>query len=471
MLSQQLKSFLPVIGLALSFPVLSQSAPLTCDGTAYLVSAANARTSSTIALANGDTGALTGTTITPSIRNVYNAVGYNNNDNLLYATINFSIGAGSAGDIVTIDANGVVTNLGKPTPNGSTNLASWNDYLVSVPTTSTVPSVSLYTGVIQGNTYYFFGRDSDDNKAYLISVDLISFTYTDIEVSLGLETTDMAFSKQTGLVYGLYQNQVISTNPATGQQTILTSLPSPPVVTAGGAWSDSNGDIFFYANSTSRLYKYDVNAKTLALISTVSGYSYFDATACYPPTAEKSLVNSSSPQASPFDPATENAEIGETLTYNISISNPDSVDKLNVPIKDSLLMNLPTGAILSAGPTASSGNLSGSNGDYILDNIAAGTTTIIEYEITLPTDFSQFDVLPNPLINNVTIDGQDPTLIVGCPSYSDLCTSTPLDKSGTIPPANPPVVKKIPSQSLWSVLLLVLTTCSLATYLVCRKNK
>ena len=73
-------------------------------------------------------------------------------------------------------------------------------------------------------------------------------------------------------------------------------------------------------------------------------------------------------------------ELGEELTYTITLDNTNGTsDIYNTPIKDSLLSNLPNGVTILSAPVASTGTLTGSNGNYVLDKVSKGTLTKVTY--------------------------------------------------------------------------------------------
>jgi len=268
----------------------------TCDGTAYLISSAGGA-ASVVNLAGIDTG-VTGATIVLSDGHIYNGLAYNSADNLLYAFVQTALSGGSVsqGDVVTIDANGVVTSLGQPVSSeipANRLIDTWSI------DSSGVSTVSERTGVIDNdNKYYFYGENASGNQIYLVTLDLDTFTYSDIDVSLDLLQSDLAFSSKTGLLYGVQFGVMASLNTQTGVQTIINPLGfdiASNNTSMGGAWSDIEGDLYFYNNINTPLVllKYEIDTNTLTNMGAVSAYASFDATACSPSLIEKEIITSS----------------------------------------------------------------------------------------------------------------------------------------------------------------------------------
>lgn len=279
MLNKQLGLFF-IFGFS-SFLTNAQQAPLACDGTAYLLGAADVNSPSVISLADGETGSqLSLPDINPDVQANFNSLAYNADNDLLYASVNYPLVSGAIeGNLVTIDADGIVTDLGQPTPNGTTFVNNWN-YAVNGSLPAWAPRVILHAGTIQDGIYYFFAHQKRPlpYRTFLVKVDLATFTYTDIQLSLGLQATDMAFSEDTGLLYSLFNGTLFSTNPNTGEQVVLSTVGS---VDAPGAWSDDTGGILFYDAPNAEVYRYDIAGNTISGPVTDVQYLQFDATACF----------------------------------------------------------------------------------------------------------------------------------------------------------------------------------------------
>src|SRR5690606_23010331 len=80
-----------------------------------------------------------------------------------------------------------------------------------------------------------------------------------------------------------------------GNQQIINLAPgsaTAPATGAGGAWNDIQGRVYFYANggTPNRLYRYDPLTNMLTDLAAVAPYGTFDATACFPTTLEKEII-------------------------------------------------------------------------------------------------------------------------------------------------------------------------------------
>ncbi|WP_435315488.1 DUF6923 family protein, partial [Cellulophaga fucicola] len=294
------------------FAVINQlhaQTPFTCNGSAYLVSASNGNAASIITLISPSNPSAALGTITPNLAGNFNAMGYNLRTNLLYAlTVNDRGIPGLTQDaIVTIDASGVVTNLGVPSPApGETDLPAF--------TTSGPNAVGAATGTIDSeNEIHYFFADGLSGRV-LVAVDLNTLTYTTRSMSGG-GVNDFAFSSQDGKLYG-FKNDVRSFDPITGIGSTINTYASgsdaSPGGSAGGAWADEQGRIYFYQNGSGggELIRYTPNSNLLEVLGSVTGYGSFDADACYPPSILKKII------------ATTPIKPGDIVTFEFSIINP-----------------------------------------------------------------------------------------------------------------------------------------------------
>lgn len=268
--------FFSAIAVASVGSAFAQTAPLACDNnTSYLIGSPNNATASTITFVTTDTGTPTGTSLSLSNQSIYNGLAYNPQDGLLYGFVQGQLGGSyQAGSLVTIDATGTVSLLPTPTPNGTTNIPVWG---LDDPGKK---GVNPSAGVIEGNNFYFFGRNRVNGDSYLVTVDLTDMSYTDIKLSSSIWIQDFAYSAQTGLLYATTKDNVLSIDPATGAVN-STVAPLTGLRATGGAWTDINEDIYFYSNNQD-VYKFDVANNTIAVVTAAGGQGigFLDATAC-----------------------------------------------------------------------------------------------------------------------------------------------------------------------------------------------
>src|SRR5690606_19005741 len=115
-------TFFPNTSAAQPTPV-----PFVCNGSAYLISSPSGTTPSTLYIVDATNPTIIHAQLAPSVADRYNGIGYNFEDNLLYGFAQGDAASHSHGDVVQIDANGVVRNLGKPapTPGQVTGMPTW----------------------------------------------------------------------------------------------------------------------------------------------------------------------------------------------------------------------------------------------------------------------------------------------------------------------------------------------------------
>ena len=201
--------------------------PFQCDGSAYLVSSPSGADPSILSVVDATNPSTVLATISPSIPDRYNAIGYNFMDNHIYGIVSGDAAVNDPGDIVRIDALGNVVNMGVPTPaaGGSDGLPSWT----SDPSVNANGGyVHMPSGVVGSDNLFYCLASTDDSKAYLVAVDLDTMTYTTKELSLGVASlvADLAFSSYDGMLYGTVRGQerIVKINPGNGQQSYV-SLP------------------------------------------------------------------------------------------------------------------------------------------------------------------------------------------------------------------------------------------------------
>ena len=132
------------------------------------------------------------------------------------------------------------------------------------------------------------------------------------------------------------------------------------------------------------------------------------------------------------------AEKGEVLTYTITLDNSAGTnDAVLVAVKDSLLASLPTGITLSSGPTASTGTLTGSAGNYTLDKVAKGTTVTVTYKLQVTSDIAEYKALGSNVVNVITTDGSTPVVPTDPTDPTNPCL---VAKTCTVTPTNATVV-------------------------------
>ena len=212
-------AFLALVPLAIAvcghLAPASAKAParLTCTGDLYQVQSGQLRIF--------DTNTSTYTDIGPKNPS-YNSLAYNPQDDLLYATRDKRI--------VQVDANGIMTEMFQ---------IGFNSYI---------------------------GDIDDDNNIYLrrsgtvmTRVNLITREITDIRLSQALPrgTADWAFvdTPMGRRLVAPGQTQLSLINAENGQNRVVAIANFPAEGSSGATWSDANGRVFTFRNTTGNVYE------------------------------------------------------------------------------------------------------------------------------------------------------------------------------------------------------------------------
>ncbi|UGU16519.1 DUF11 domain-containing protein [Sinomicrobium kalidii] len=269
--------------------------PFTCNGSAYLVSSPGGTTPSTMYIVQANNPNIVNATITPSIADRYNGIGYNFEDNFIYGMAAGDTPSLTGADIVRIDAEGTVTRLGAPqrTPGQSPGLATWTSNVNVNPNGG---RISIAPGVVGLDNKMYTMAVTNSGAAFLVTVDLTTMRYTTVRLSRDINVADLAFSPYNGFLYGIAGGNLIRINPNNGNQAFINpSSGTVPGVHAGGAWNDVQGRVYFYSNSANtangggRLYRYNPANNAFVNVRAVDPYPTFDATACFPTRLEKQV--------------------------------------------------------------------------------------------------------------------------------------------------------------------------------------
>ncbi|MGK9128356.1 hypothetical protein, partial [Olivibacter jilunii] len=292
--------------------------PFECNGSAYLVSTTGGTVPSILSIVDAGNPNTVHATITPSIADQYNGIGFNFEDNLIYGYAVGTVPSLTAGDIVQFDAKGTVRRLGAPTPvpGQAPGLPRWT---TNAAVNANGGIVNLAPGVVGlNNKFYGMVTTNVATNRYLVTVDLTTMTYTTVKLSGNYVPADLAFSPYDGMLYGLAGNVLIRTNPNNGNQQAVTPTSGtlPANVGAGGAWNDVLGRVYFFTNSGSpangaeRLYRYNPANGAFVNVVAVTPYPGFDATACFPTRLEKKILM-----------PTEGLKPGDVVEFEFSIYN------------------------------------------------------------------------------------------------------------------------------------------------------
>jgi uncharacterized repeat protein (TIGR01451 family)/fimbrial isopeptide formation D2 family protein len=442
-----------------------------CNGSAYATQALSG-TSSNFYIIPDATIPSVRTELPLSKPGSYNGIAYNAFDNYIYGTTIEDIsGSCGEGKFVRIGSNNrynptqaIVECLADPVLKSG---VEDNDIPIWKKRNS-VLSQGLESGFMfssgalsaDGNTYFLTGSkyassDSKDGEKVLLGkVNLLDtpYTYETIELSTGISPIDMAFSQKTNKLYAFSRGNVVSIDPANGAVEVETvtanpsspeTLPSPLYGSAGGAWRDNAGDVYFNVNSVgsdgpAMVLQYDPWTNMLQKLQDTDNASRYDATACIPLALSKGI-------------AIDTSDIlnGDTVTYTIEITNPNS-SAVNVYFEDVLNegLNIIEGSLKS--PTT----LNYETVIYPTEGTTDNKTIITGLEIPTIRDndgvyaFS-FDVVINDVPN-----GGDCIENIGSLKYGNNDTVTSTNESGESAPTSFCLAEK-PELELMKVSALV----------------
>lgn len=249
---------------------MSSQTPFGClDGIAYQVAILSGETTSSLLSYNVSSGVRTqiGNVTTLSLNSLIYSTA---TDNFLWATV------GASNDIARIGAGAgtVVYNIPNlPTGNYNVGVELPNSYML------------VYTS----NAANFYVIDVDPSRAtFLELVDptngyaLKAGPEYGTPVSVGFNSSDMAYLAATGLGYGITPTSNITTiNPVTGVVTTnATPVTGLPNAAYGGMFSDKAGKLYAFNNATGGFYRVDPVANTATLLSTSPTSGGNDAASC-----------------------------------------------------------------------------------------------------------------------------------------------------------------------------------------------
>jgi large repetitive protein len=196
-----------------------------------------------------------------------NAIGYNVNDNYMYAII-------SGGRLGRMGANGEVNDLGQPVAAPGQPLAG----IAGLPSTTIVNNGSMD----KDNKLYIW--DTRSAKT-IVEIDVVTNTYK-----------SLFFSGNTGSAFNPADSVWVSNGPGTKGTLIFVNgnivrfnldtlvadtipyiIPNLPLAGYGAAWSPLGGNVFFSNNSTGRIY--EIAGATTATPSIVASYPGFRSSA------------------------------------------------------------------------------------------------------------------------------------------------------------------------------------------------
>lgn len=305
-----------------SQPATGPSALQCTASTGILVSTGSG--ASDISTATVTNGVFSKTTVS-SLNELVNAIGYNPNDGLIYGmtTSSTTNGAGTTGtdnQFVRFDLTGKAHEqyLGIPALADGTQIGVQYDAGV-IASNNTWIGFARNTGAsskTNGSLYMekvVIPAAPATSATQTIPATQLALTFASGTTAFTQQPRDVSFNPFDGLLYTLMPDGFIySINPSTALVTKVTTTAVSNATWAGGSWTDSFGNIFFFQNgsgSTGRVYQFVPSTKAITDVGAATAYSDFDATACTPAGLQKTVSPST------ILPNT-------TATFTFSLANP-----------------------------------------------------------------------------------------------------------------------------------------------------
>ena len=346
----------------------------------------------------------------------YNAMGYREADNYIYAME--GVGTPTARNLLRVHTDGTFERLG-------------------VPTGITVTANSFTSGTFMGDTLYVLATAAAENKTlYALDVDAVSST----PITLSQSVTAPDLVESNGYLWGIENaGNVSRIDVATGQ---VTSYPRPagiPSGSYGSAWVYGNGNLAFSNNASGTIYQVSVAGPTgpLALVSSVPGppNSNNDGTSSPASPVELSLA-----KTVVTSKGTTTTAPGETVTYTLTVTNNSESNSSGFVVTD----EVPT-ALTNIASTDCT--VSGQSVQCVGGKLPKGTSTQFTFTATVPTGAAGGTITNTALVNgneldpaganntasaNLTVETPTPSIDVTLEAASESATTpgAPASKAG-----------------------------------------
>ena len=350
-----------------TYDCIAPPANFNCDSKMYLAQNPNT------ALYNIDssTNPFTYPMIGSSAGYQYNAIGFNPTDNFIYGMKTLS------NDLLRIDANGLITDLGA---------------ITGLPAIVSGVTTNYNSGEFDnlGNLYI---KHVGSNSA-LYKVNVTTKTATLITLSQPTNPSDLAYNLVTGLLYGVNSDgRLFSINPANGSVSFIGT--SPGAATFGGLFGSSIGEIYGI-NNAGGFYQFNLTTGERTLISSAPASTNNDGAHCVtaPIAFDADLSVTKTDNTATYTP-------GTNTVYTIIVKNNGPFGVVNASVTD----NVPAGitaanvsytAVASAG---SSTSVTGTQTGAITDLVSLPVNGTVTYTVTvaIPASFT------GNLVNTVTV--------------------------------------------------------------------
>jgi uncharacterized repeat protein (TIGR01451 family) len=351
---------LAALGILLAAAPAALAAPFACTTPTVFVSLSE----------GGDPTQLNSLTTTPAGSSVftpigttahgrvYNAIGFNPDDNFIYGTSN--------GHIVRIDSAGTVTDV-RILPPGLNNVGAFDG---------------------AGNYYFMSGAQTT-----LFKVDISTMALTSIALSQSPDAADLTFI--AGSLWGATSDAgpaLVRVNPSTGAVDKFPTSLLPGSFFAGAAWTYGNGNLGLSLNEGG-IYQLRITAPaspapTFSLVAAASGPTSDsnDGTSCAGLPADLRVTKSG--------PTT--AAAGATITWTVTVSNVSAVgNSSGYVLNDTVPAGV--GGVATSTPGCS---LSGNAVQCIGTPLNAGQSRPIVLTGTAPS-------IDTTLVNSATVIGNE----------------------------------------------------------------
>jgi len=282
----------------------------------------------------------------------------------------------------------------------------------------------------------------DPDRLYIVHIGsnptLGSLTFETVTLNVPSDyemPADLTFNLSNGKLYGSIDYKLYEFDPVSGDVREVTVNPKDAGdaddklgQNAGGAWSTSNGDIYFYDNADGNLTKVEIlpdGTATVDFMGAVDVNNMFDATACRPPyiTITK--------KASKYSVAP-----GEEFVYTFSIYNP-YVNPIDVNFTDILPSELTyVSGTLTPNPPSGGTVTSDTDTNLTIENISLSASGMVEFNVTVKLDDN---TATDTNVSNVAYISYG-TITQGSddPTTSDIDDNTTI--TTVVPPNHAPVV-------------------------------
>ncbi|WP_274426913.1 DUF6923 family protein, partial [Chelativorans sp. YIM 93263] len=299
----------------------------------------------------------------------YNGMGYNPDDNYIYA-----MDRTTAGQVLRVGSDGSVTTMGVPTEQG---------------TGDPLP-VSPYTGEIAPDgTFYIV------SGATLYAIDIPSMTWTSVGLTRSVNGHDIAWHDGRLWIAASSDNPLYTINPSTGQ--VSASTGTTGIANSFGAMFGSTNGVFG-ANNAGGFYRFNLTTGEATLISNLPGSNNNDGAKC----VNTAMTFPADTQITKDDGSTTYVP-GTDVEYTIVLSNNGPFGVQNALVNDPLPAGITAADVTWTCDTPVNGATCGAaNGTGAITDVPVslpdGGSVTFTLTMSVPDDFT------GDLVNTATVD-------------------------------------------------------------------